>query len=219
MNAETKLGCAPVVSFLTFSALLGFSGQLLAVSPVITDRLMDCCFKKRSGAIVDTIVLHFSSDVAANPTSPYEVDKVVSIFKKAGVSAHYLIDRDGTIYRLVKEEDQAYHAGDGKLPRDTSRTELNDTSIGVELLAIGTQKEMEKIISKETYDKVKEADRGYTQKQYDSLKTLLKDITERRKEIGTDREHIIGHDEYAPNRKTDPGSLFDWAKIGLTKQP
>lgn len=205
--------------------LLAIGGSLAAVVQVqanslkIVDKLMDCCSKNRSGAIVDTIVLHFSSDLVANPINPYNVDNVIGVFKTANVSAHYLIDREGTIYRLVKEEDQAYHAGAGKLPRDLTRTELNDTSIGIELLAIGTQKEMEKIVNEETYARVKNSDRGYTEKQYNSLMALLTDITGRRKDIKMNRKHIIGHDEYAPDRKTDPGSLFDWTKIGLGKTP
>ena len=54
---------------------------------------------------------------------------------------------------------------------------------------------------------------GYTEAQYKSLSLLLDDILARNKKMKRDRNHIIGHDEYAPARKTDPGSLFDWSKI------
>lgn len=30
-----------------------------------------------------------------------------------------------------------------------------------------------------------------------------------------DRRHIIGHSDYAPKRRRDPGVVFDWSRIGL----
>jgi N-acetyl-anhydromuramyl-L-alanine amidase AmpD len=30
-----------------------------------------------------------------------------------------------------------------------------------------------------------------------------------------DRRHIVAHSTYAPTRRTDPGEVFDWTKIGL----
>ena len=72
--------------------------------------------------------------------------------------------------------------------------------------------------TKELYARLRPSDIGYTDKQYESLRSLLKLITNRHPQIKMDRKHIIGHDEYAPGRKTDPGSLFDWTRIGLSQQ-
>lgn len=33
------------------------------------------------------------------------------------------------------------------------------------------------------------------------------------KPVKRNRKHVLGHDEYAPGRKTDPGELFDWERL------
>lgn len=162
------------------------------------------------------IVIHFTSNVSANQNNPYNVEFIKRIFINYGVSAHYLIDRDGEIYRLVSENRVAYHAGKGELPRFPNyKNRLNEYSIGIELLAIGTQDEMKSMIPKEKYQSIRPEHIGYTEAQYTSLKRLLDDIVERNPSIQYNRTHIIGHDEYAPTRKTDPGELFQWWKLGF----
>ena len=52
---------------------------------------------------------------------------------------------------------------------------------------------------------------GFTDAQYASLGSLVRDICERNA-IPFDNEHIIGHDMYNP-AKSDPGELFDWNKL------
>lgn len=76
-------------------------------------------------------------------------------------------------------------------------------------MAIGTKEEMEPIMSSSVYDSIHPSHIGFTEAQYKSLTRLLDDILKRHPSIKNDRVHIIGHDEYAPARKTDPGSLFD----------
>ena len=79
--------------------------------------------------VIDTIVLHSSY----NPNGEaYSVAELVKIYESYGVSAHYLIDRSGTIYRLVEEKNIAYHAGVSKMP--DGRKDVNDFSIGIEML-------------------------------------------------------------------------------------
>jgi N-acetylmuramoyl-L-alanine amidase len=46
----------------------------------------------------------------------------------AGVSYHYLIDRDGTVYRMVPDERRAWHAGRSEW---LGTPNVNDISIGV----------------------------------------------------------------------------------------
>lgn len=43
---------------------------------------------------------------------------------------------------------------------------------------------------------------------------LINDIIDRNPGIPKNRFHVVGHDDYT-DRKTDPGSLFDWEKIGF----
>ncbi|MEB1808930.1 MAG: N-acetylmuramoyl-L-alanine amidase [Bacillaceae bacterium] len=162
------------------------------------------------------VMVHFISNAARKPEDPYNPDDVYSIFEEYGVSAHYMIGRDGTVFQLVSEDRVAYHAGAGELqdyPDYTNR--LNEFSIGIELLAIGTREEMFPAIPVRVYNVIDPTMIGYTDEQYEALNALLNDIFERNPSIVRDRNHVIGHDEYAPGRKADPGSLFEWSKLGL----
>ena len=80
---------------------------------------------------------------------------------------------------------------------------LNKYSIGIELMAIGTEAEMQQMMSPEHYRKIPAEHIGYTEAQYQALNLLIDDILARNKKIKRDRNHIIGHDEYAPERKTE----------------
>lgn len=162
------------------------------------------------------VVLHFSSNALNNPKDPYRIEDTYNIYKNYGISAHYVIGRAGEIYLFVSEDRVAYHAGKGKLAAFPEyNDQLNHYSIGIELLAMGTREEMIPIITAEKADLIDPALIGYTQAQYNALNTLLNDITARHPSIKRNRNHIVGHDEYSLYRKTDPGSLFNWSKIGL----
>lgn len=168
------------------------------------------------GAHVSHVMVHFINDAQRSPEEPYDLDKIYGLFEEYEVSAHYLIDREGEIYLLVPEDRAAFHAGKGHLLNyQDYHYGLNDYSIGIELLAVGTKEEMSPNIPSDVYDQIAPADIGYTDAQYKTLNLLLDDILKRNPGIKKDREHIIGHDEYAPVRKSDPGSLFDWSRIGL----
>lgn len=165
---------------------------------------------------VTHVLVHFASSALLKPTDPYRVEDIFSIFKDYGVSAHYVIDRKGEIHLFVEEDRVAYHAGKGSLSQYPEYKDvLNYHSIGIELLAMGTREEMIPIISEKQFNKVDPSQLGYTDSQYTALKALIDDIIARYPSIKKDRQHVIGHDEYAPGRKTDPGSLFDWSKIGF----
>lgn len=155
---------------------------------VIRDRLMSSGFASGSGVrSVDTVVMHSTYNPLGG--DEFGVDRIIGIYRSYGVSSHYLIARDGTVYRLVRENDIAYHAGVSKM-RD-GRADVNGFSIGIEL--VGNE------------------DSGYTDAQYAALNALIGDIRVRH-----DIRHILGHDDIAPGRKTDPWG-FDWARIGGKK--
>lgn len=166
------------------------------------------------GNIPTHVVLHFISNAAINPDNPYIYEGIRKIFIDYDVSPHYMIDREGQIYYLLPESRAARHAGKGEIPIYTEyEDQLNKYSIGIELMAVGTQVEMQQMMSPEHYKKIPQEHIGYTDAQYKALNLLLDDILARNKKIQRDRMHIIGHDEYAPDRKTDPGSLFDWSRV------
>lgn len=161
------------------------------------------------------IVLHFTSNALAKPHDPYQVDDVYNVFKDYGVSAHYIIDRAGEISQLVYEDRVAYHAGEGIIEGYPEYEKgLNHYSIGIELLAIGTREEMLPIIDEASFNKIDPNLLGYTEEQYTTLNTLIDDIIIRNPSIQKSRLNIVGHDDYT-DRKTDPGRLFEWNKIGF----
>ncbi|MBO1910666.1 N-acetylmuramoyl-L-alanine amidase, partial [Microvirga sp. 3-52] len=165
---------------------------------------------------ITKVMIHFTSNAAENPVDPYNANDVREIFIDYGVSAHYIIGREGEIYLLVPENRIAYHAGKGNLKNFPHyEDQLNKYSIGIEMMAIGTKEEMSSILPTEDYELIPESHIGFTEAQYETLHNLITDIVKRYPAVKNDREHIIGHDEYAPDRKSDPGSLFEWAKIGF----
>jgi N-acetyl-anhydromuramyl-L-alanine amidase AmpD len=181
--------------------------------PVIEDFMPGLNFVPR-GDVKTHVVLHFISNAAVNPENPYIYEDIREIFIDYDVSPHYMIDRKGAIYSLLPESRAARHSGKGELLKFPDyKDHLNKHSIGIELMAIGTEEEMQMMMSSEEYEKIPQEYIGYTEAQYNALDLLLGDIIARNKKIKRDREHIIGHDEYAPQRKTDPGSLFDWTRI------
>jgi N-acetyl-anhydromuramyl-L-alanine amidase AmpD/lysophospholipase L1-like esterase len=192
----------------------------------IVDRPLpaDCWSARPAGAEVDTIMLHFCSDVLQNPDNPYQIDRIVEIFSQYKVSSHYLIDRDGTVYRFVDETAKAWHAGTGELPFDPPRKDvLNNHSIGIEMFAIGSQNDMKIFgIDEQRYNDLKTSHPehiGFTDAQYAALNALIDDIMTRWPLIKRDRRHIVGHSDYSTGRKTDPGELFDWGRLGLPAAP
>ncbi|OLO38170.1 hypothetical protein BTR23_11795 [Alkalihalophilus pseudofirmus] len=202
ISAETATKENKPVSWNTGVATTDFMPPLENSSPRTTD--------------VTHVMLHFMSNGANKPDDAFNMNDIRSIFIDYGVSAHYVIDRKGQIYRLLGEDRVAFHAGSGNIPGYPKyKDNMNDYSIGIELLAIGTREEMVAMIPGFPYDQVASDDIGYTSAQYNALNSLLNDIYIRYPTISKSRKHVIGHDEYAPGRKTDPGSLFDWSRIGF----
>lgn len=107
--------------------------------------------------------------------------------KHLRVSAHCLIRRDGTVIQYVPFNLRAWHAGQSIYQ---GKEKCNDFSIGIELE--GTDFE------------------PFTAEQYDSLTSLTRALINQYPEI---KDHITGHSDIAPARKTDPGPYFDWQKF------
>lgn len=109
----------------------------------------------------------------------------------AKVSAHYLVDEDGTIHRLVPEEHRAWHAG-----RSHWRgvTDINSASIGIEIVNPGHEWGY----------------RAFPDAQIEALIPLVHEIKERH---AITRGNVVGHSDVAPTRKQDPGELFPWGRL------
>ncbi len=158
------------------------------------------------------VMIHFISAVTPHPEDPYNMEYVRDIFVEYDISVHYIIERDGTIHCYIPENRVAWHAGEGEFNNNPDYTnQMNQYAIGIEVVAIGSEKDMSIYMNSDTYNNIDPSLIGFTEEQYDSLKALVSDICERNS-IPMDREHIIGHEDYSPN-KTDPGELFDWNKL------
>ena len=126
---------------------------------------------------IDMLVFHCSA---------YDSDKLTQVFLDLGVSAHYIIDRDGTITQLVDETKRAWHAGVGSWE---GITDINSAAIGIEL--------------------VYKPGEEYQIAQIDSLIDLCHAIKSRHV-----IKWVIGHSDCAFARgKVDPGPYFPWGRL------
>ena len=151
------------------------------------------------GKRVRFLVLHYTAlDFAAS----------VKALTTGAASAHYLIPaphdpsykaagfKGQRIFNLVAEEDRAWHAGVSGWAR---RDNLNDTSIGIEIVNQGYRDTPQ---GRVWYP--------FSEAQIQALIPLLKDIAKRH---GITPDRIIGHSDIAPGRKVDPGPLFPWKRL------
>ena len=186
----------------------------LCVSPLASEHFLEPLDDYSWEREFDTeyVMIHFTSAVMLSRDNPYDIAAMRKIFEDGGVSIHYLIDREGGIYCYMPETRAAWHAGKGTFADDERLTDkMNKYSVGIELLAIGSENDMAQYLSKGEYRSLDKSLIGYTDAQYESLSRLVKDICERNS-IPFDRDHIIGHEEYNL-QKSDPGELFDWDRL------
>lgn len=101
------------------------------------------------------------------------------------VSAHLLIKRGGDVNQYVAFNKRAWHAG---LSEYKGQQRCNDFSIGIELEGSENQ--------------------HYTDAQYQQLIVVTKALMIEYPELS--KQHIVGHSDIAPGRKTDPGLMFNW---------
>nr|WP_174507029.1 1,6-anhydro-N-acetylmuramyl-L-alanine amidase AmpD [Acinetobacter sp. Marseille-Q1620] len=100
------------------------------------------------------------------------------------VSAHLLILRTGEVLQFVNFKNRAWHAGRSSY---LAKVECNDYSIGIEL---------------EGSD-----DTDFEDVQYQILSEVVATLQLAYPKI---EQHLAGHSDIAPGRKTDPGPHFDW---------
>ena len=123
-------------------------------------------------------------ELFTNGLNPNEHPYYAEIYTRK-VSSHFLIRRDGALIQFVSTLQRAWHAGASQWQ---GRERCNDFSVGIEL----------------------EGDdfSPFEAAQYQTLNALIK-IIQKTYPI----QHIVGHSDIAPNRKTDPGPYFDWQQI------
>ncbi|MCU7555551.1 1,6-anhydro-N-acetylmuramyl-L-alanine amidase AmpD [Alteromonas sp. ASW11-19] len=107
------------------------------------------------------------------------------------VSAHCVIYRTGQVEQFVPFSGRAWHAGVSSFQ---GQARCNDYAIGIELEGTDSQ--------------------PYTEAQYHALHALSEYILSQYPLITCGR--IVGHNDIAPGRKTDPGPAFDWCRYRQT---
>ena len=103
------------------------------------------------------------------------------------VSAHYVLAKNGRVFHMVNDYLRANHAGVGKWG---SVTDMNSCSIGIEIDNNSTE--------------------AFTEAQINSLLLLLQQL---KTKYNIPQANFIGHQDFAPKRKPDPGPLFPWKKL------
>lgn len=147
-------------------------------------------FDERKGGPPDCIVMHYTDMMTAEEA----LTRLCDLSADKRVSAHYLVDVDGTVYKLVDENKRAWHAG---ISWWQGEIDMNSRAIGIEIANPGHSN-------------------GYVPfpaAQMKAVAELSKQIMARH-DIPADR--VLAHSDIAPSRKMDPGELFDWK--GLADQ-
>lgn len=142
-------------------------------------------FSARPTDLINCLVIH--------DTGGHTVEGTLTWFANPNskVSSHYVIGRNGQIYRCVDDADKAWHAGLSTLWGEEN---VNNYSIGIELVD----------------DNDKDP---YPSEQITSLITLCTALCHAYK-IPLNR--VVGHCDVAPKRKIDPGKDFPWVEFLMT---
>ena len=137
------------------------------------------------GGVIDVLVLHYTELPLRESLDILRDDQRVQ-----RVSAHYVLDEDGTVYRLVPEDRTAWHAGRSWW---RGRDALNATSIGIEIVNLHGDRH------------------DYPPRQVEALIGLARGIVARHPAIVP--RNVVGHSDVAPKRKIDPGLRFPWPAL------
>ncbi|HVC11322.1 MAG TPA: 1,6-anhydro-N-acetylmuramyl-L-alanine amidase AmpD [Burkholderiales bacterium] len=171
---------------------IGSDGLLAGVPYVASPN----CDDRPSGVAVSLLLLHSIS----LPPGEFAGDAVERFFTNRldpsahpyfrsianlRVSAHFFLRRSGDPVQFVPVRRRAWHAGESAW---RARVRCNDYSVGVELE--GTD------------------DSAFSDAQYAQLAALTRALC-----VALPIRDVAAHSDVAPQRKTDPGARFDWARF------
>ena len=141
--------------------------------------------KKRSEKSIKIIIIHYTGMQS-------ERESIIRLCNpKSKVSSHFLINQNGKVYRLVKDNEIAWHAGKSCWGKYKN---LNKNSIGIELVNKGHKF-------------------GYTNFSKKQLSSLIKICRSLIKRYKIKKRNVVGHSDVAPLRKIDPGEKFPWKQL------
>jgi N-acetylmuramoyl-L-alanine amidase len=180
------------------------------------------CYRRQRREEVDMVVIHF--------TAAGTLAGTISWFKNTAsrASAHYIIGRDGTVVQMVREGDEAWHAGESSW---NGRADCNRRSIGIELVNWGNVKLINGMYKcwpdnwSRKYDTV---EFGYPSKigewwwapySASQLKACYGLVSELRSRYKIPEVNIVGHSDISPSRKIDPGPMISMEKLKKDSRP
>jgi N-acetylmuramoyl-L-alanine amidase len=134
---------------------------------------------------IDMLILHYTGMRNAQEA----IDRLRD--PAARVSSHYVVDEDGAVLRLVPEARRAWHAG---VSYWRGHSELNARSIGIEIVNPGHEWGY----------------RDFPVLQLAAVCDLCLGILSRHP---IPARNVLAHSDVAPDRKEDPGELFDWRSL------
>lgn len=140
---------------------------------------------RAAGAPIDMMVLHYTG----MPTAQAALQRLCD--PRAEVSAHYIVDEDGSITQCVPEGRRAWHAGRSFWKGET---DINSRSIGIEIVNPGHEFGY----------------RPFPDVQIEAVIRLAGDICVRHAICPW---MVLAHSDIAPDRKEDPGELFPWKQL------
>lgn len=146
---------------------------------------------------IQFIVVHYTAT-----NNEYSIKELIS----NRVSTHFLVldEDDNKIYNLVPLDQRAWHAGVSSF---RGRTNLNDTSIGIEIVSDGIARDRRNDPNRyPPYDAYLE----YKPIQIEKVAQIIKYVSAR---YNIPARNIIAHSDIAPSRKKDPGAKFPWKEL------
>lgn len=189
------------------TAVLPYQGDSAAYASVVGTAAMDLYLDwkpdwlkvKNHGAATgrtnQAVVLHqtgtFGHEQIGSPISMFD--------GAADTSAHYLVDLDGHVVKLVDEANGAGHAAANKKSHWHELVDLNYCGIGIEIV--------------HTDQNVKNGPtffREFTREQYDAINQLLVKFKDA---FGITKHYVCGHADCRDDDRDCPGDMFDWASL------
>jgi N-acetylmuramoyl-L-alanine amidase len=147
---------------------------------IVEARIQSDSFSQRI-AKVTTLVLHHTA---------LNFERSIYAMVHGATSAHYVVAEDGVVYKILEDNEVAYHAG---LSKWRGVPQLNGRSIGIEIVNLDGNVN------------------AYPQKQVDAARELSALIMARNPDISG--RNVVGHADIAPSRKKDPGLMFPWQEL------
>ncbi len=142
----------------------------------------------RTSNKIQYLVLHHT----VSPTS----QATFNALNSRGLSVHYILDKDGTLYYVVDERLTAWHAGCASHSSCNPKyLHVNSESIGVEIVNRGDGLD------------------PFTDQQYASLNYLINQLVRKYPNFKDDTEHVLGHYMITSSKK-DPADNFAWGRLG-----